>query len=95
MNFRMVHFSDTHMSYLGGILGEFLLKMCKEEEETTDSIPETRHGQGLLVAYTRTLTKGSLDEEDTRNLFIFPTWMTSVMVLNTWLATPMAVKKFA
>lgn len=43
------------MSYLGGILGEFLLKMCKEEKETTDSIPETRHGQGLLVAHTRAL----------------------------------------
>ena len=83
------------MSYLGGILGEFLLKMCKEEKESTNSIPETRHGQGLLVAYTRALTKGSLDKEDTNNLFIFPTWMTSVMVLNTWLATPMAVKKFA
>ena len=55
MNFRIVHFSDIDMSYLGGILGEFLLKMCKEEKETTDSIPETRHGQGLLVAHTRAL----------------------------------------
>ena len=55
MNFRMVHPPDIDMSYLGGILGEFLLKMCKEEKETTDSIPETRHGQGLLVAHTRAL----------------------------------------
>ena len=61
MNIMMVYSSYNDMSYLGGILGEFLLKMCKEEKESTDSVPETRHGQGLLVAHTRALRKGSLD----------------------------------
>ena len=66
MNFRMVHSYDIYymdMSYLGRILGEFLLKMCKEEKETADSIPETRHGQGLLVAHARALERGSSDKD--------------------------------
>ena len=66
MNFRMVHSSGMDMSYLGGILGEFLLKMCKEEKETADSVPETRHGQGLLVAHARALERGR-SEKDTNS----------------------------
>ena len=34
--------------------------MRKEEKESTDSVPESRHGQGLLVAHARALKRNSL-----------------------------------